>query len=286
MLQYVVFGLIDGAFLLLATLGFALVSRVHKFLNIAHAELMSVAALLSWGLSAVAGLPFLLAAAIAVVVVSGLGLLIGRVVYEPMLSRGPEVLLIVSVGVVYLIHGVTEGIISPGIKSFDIPQLATWHLGGIRLTFYQLAVVALAACCFVGLHLFLSRTSAGSAIRAIADNRELAEVRGIDVRRATRHVWLVASGLAAVAGVGLGVLGTLTTDIAFEQILLILSVAILAGIGNIYGVAVAAFALGLAMDLSTMVIPSGYRAAVAFLVIIIVLIVRPQGLFGRRVRTA
>lgn len=286
MLQYVVFGVVDGAFLLLATLGFALVSRVHKFLNIAHAELMSVAALLSWGLSSVVGLPFLLAAAIAVVVVAGLGLLVGRAVYEPMLSRGPEVLLIVSVGVVYLIHGVTEGVVSPGVKSYDIPQLGSLQVAGIRVTTYQLIVIGLAACCFVGLHLFLSRTSAGSAIRAIADDRELAEVRGIDVRRATRHVWLVASALAAIAGVALGVLGTLTTDIAFEQILLILSVAILAGLGSIYGVAIAAFVLGFAMDLSTMVIPSGYRAAVAFLVIIIVLVARPQGLFGRRVRTA
>lgn len=286
MLQYAVFGVVDGAFLLMATLGFALVSRVHKFLNIAHAELMSVAALLTWGLSVQAGLPFLAAAAIAIVVVAILGLGLGRVVYEPMLSRGPEILLIVSVGVVYLIHGTVEAIVSPGVKSFAIPKPHSWHAGDLHVTPYQVAVVVLAACCFIGLHLFLSRTSAGSAIRAISDNRELAEMRGIDVRRATRHVWLIASGLAAVAGIGLGVLGTLTTDIAFEQILLILSVAILAGLGSIYGVAIAAFALGLAMDISTMVVPGGYRATVAFLVIIIVLVFRPQGLFGRRVRVA
>lgn len=286
MLQYAVFGVVDGAFLLMATLGFALVSRVHKFLNIAHAELMSVAALLTWGLSVQAGLPFLAAAAIAVVVVAALGLALGRIVYEPMLSRGPEILLIVSVGVVYLIHGTVEAIVSSGVKSFAIPKPTTWHLGDLHVTPYQVAVVVLAALCFLGLHLFLSRTSAGSAIRAISDNRELAEMRGIDVRRATRHVWLIASGLAAVAGIGLGVLGTLTTDIAFEQILLILSVAILAGLGSIYGVAIAAFALGLAMDLSTMVVPGGYRTTVAFLVIIIVLVFRPQGLFGRRVRVA
>lgn len=286
MLQYAVFGVVDGAFLLMATLGFALVSRVHKFLNIAHAELMSVAALLTWGLSVAGGLPFLASAAISVVVVAALGLGLGRIVYEPMLSRGPEILLIVSVGVVYLIHGTVEAIVSPGVKSFDIPKPPSWGLGGLHVTPYQVAVVVLAALCFLGLHLFLSRTSAGSAIRAISDNRELAEMRGIDVRRATRHVWLIASGLAAVAGIGLGVLGTLTTDIAFEQILLILSVAILAGLGSIYGVAIAAFALGLAMDLSTMVVPGGYRTTVAFLIIIIVLVFRPQGLFGRRVRVA
>lgn len=286
MLQHLAFGVVDGAFLLIATLGFALVSRVHRFLNIAHAELMSVAALLTWGLSVAAGLPFLVAAAIAIAAVAGLGLMLGRVVYEPMLARGPEVLLIVSVGVVYLMHGVLEAIVSPGIKSFDIPNAASWQLAGLRIGPYQVAVIALAVCCFVGMHLFLSRTSVGSTIRAIADNRELAEMRGVDVRRATRYVWLIASSLAGVGGVGLGVLGTLTTDMAFEQILLILSVAILAGLGSIYGVAIAAFALGLAMDLSTIVVPSGYRTSVAFLVIIIMLIFRPQGLFGRRVRVA
>lgn len=284
MLQYAVFGVVDGAFLLLATLGFAMVSRVHQFLNIAHAELMSISALLTWWLSGGLHLPVWLAAVIAIAVVSVVGLGIGRVVYEPMLARGPAIMLIVSVGVVYLIHGITEGIVPPGIKSVPLPDLPTVHLGPIRVTAYQLIIVAIALLSFLGLHLFLSRTRLGTSIRAISSNRELAQVRGIDVDRATRYVWLIASGLAGLAGVALALVSTLTTDLAFEQILLILSVSILAGLGSIYGVALSALVIGLAMDLSTVVVPSGYRTAVAFVLIIAVLVLRPRGLFGRRVR--
>lgn len=284
MLQYAAFGVIDGAFLLIATLGFAFVSRVHKFLNIAHAELMSIAALGTWWLSAGIGLPVWAAAVISIAVVAVIGLIVGRVVYEPMLVRGPAIMLIVSVGVVYLIHGIIEGIVPPGIKALALPPLPTVHLGSVRVTTYQLAMIAVALLCFLALHVFLTRTHIGRSIRAVSANRELAEIRGIDVRRATRYVWIIASALAGIAGVSLAMIGTLTTDLAFEQILLILSVSILAGLGSIYGVAVSALIIGLAMDLSTMVVPTGYRTAVAFLVIILALLFRPQGLFGRRMR--
>lgn len=286
MLQYLWFGLVSGSFLLIATLGFALTSRVSKFLNIAHAEYISVSALVTYALTSLAGLPFVLGALLAICAVALLGLLVGRVVYEPMLSRGPEILLIVSVGVVYLLHGVIELVVAPGTKNFAVPRFENWSLGDLEVHPYQLTIIALAAICFLGLHLFLSRTSAGVSIRAIADNRALAEVRGIDVRSATRNVWMISAALAAVAGICLGLLGTLTTDIAFEQILLVLAVSILAGLGSVYGVAVAAFVIGIAMDLSTMVIPSGYRTGVAFLLIILVLLLRPQGLFGKTIRVA
>ncbi len=285
MLQYLWFGLVTGSFLLIATLGFALTSRANKFLNIAHAEYISVAALVTYALGTT-GMPFLLAALLAIVGVALLGLLVGRIVYEPMLARGPEILLIVSVGVVYLLHGVIEMAVSPGTKAFDLPRFSNWTVGDLSFNPYHVLIVVLAAVAFAGLHLFLSRTSAGVAIRAISDNRGLAEIRGINVRSATRNVWMIAAALAALGGVCLGLLGTLTTDIAFEQILLVLAVSILAGLGSVYGVAVAALVLGITMDLSTMVVPSGYRTGVAFLLIILVLLFRPQGLFGKKTRVA
>lgn len=286
MLNYLWFGLVSGSFLLIATLGFALTSRVNKFLNIAHAEYMAVGGLTTWALTAQGGLPFPVAAAIGIAGVAVLGLLVGRFVYEPMLAKGSAILLIVSVGMVYALQGMTEFFVSPGTKSLTLPPLAAWDLGLLTVTPYEVTIVALAALVFLGLHLFLSKTSGGAAIRAIANNRELAEIRGVNVRKATREVWLIASGLAGLAGVCLGMMGTLTTDLAFAQILLILAVSILAGLGQIYGVAVAALIIGVAMDMSTMVIPSGWRTGVAFLIIIAVLVFRPQGLFGRKARVA
>lgn len=287
MAQYVVFGIVTGGFLLLATLGFALVSRVEKFLNIAHAELISLGALFTWLLATRADLPFLLAAAIAVGVTAVIALVIARLVYDPILVRGPAILLITSVGVVFLLHGTIEAVVEPGIKSFELPARASVDVLGVRVHPYQATIVAVAIAAVAGLHAFLTRTRIGTSIRALTDNRELAQVRGIEVQKATRYVWLIAGGLAGLAGVALGVLGTFTTRLAFEQILLILSVSILAGLGSIYGVVAAAFALGIAMDVSVQWIPAGYRTAIAFLVIIVVLLVRPQGLSGaRQERTA
>lgn len=287
MAQYVVFGIVTGGFLLLATLGFALVSRVEKFLNIAHAELISLGALFTWLLATQADLPFLVAAAIAVAVTAVIALVIARLVYDPILVRGPAILLITSVGVVFLLHGTIEAVVEPGIKSFELPARDSADVLGVRVHPYQATIVALAIAAVVALHAFLTRTRIGTSIRALTDNRELAQVRGIEVQKATRYVWLIAGGLAGLAGVALGVLGTFTTRLAFEQILLILSVSILAGLGSIYGVVAAAFALGIAMDVSVQWIPAGYRTAIAFLVIIVVLLVRPQGLSGaKQERTA
>lgn len=279
MAQNLAFGLVTGAFLLLATLGFALVSRVEKFLNIAHAELITVGALGTWWFSSL-GLPFLVAAALAVVLTSLLGLATARLVYDPIAQAGPSILLITSVGVVFVMHGTAEALVGSGIRSFPLPLLPSWDLGAFRLNPYHFIVIVVSLASVGVLHLFLTRTRVGVLIRALADNRELAEVRGIDVRRATRYVWVVASALAGVAGVALGVIGTITTELGFQQILLILTVSIVAGLGSIYGVAVAAFIIGVAMDLSVLWLPAGYRTAVAFAAVILVLTFRPQGLLG------
>jgi neutral amino acid transport system permease protein len=286
MAQYLAFGVVTGGFLLLATLGFALVARVEKFLNIAHAELISIGALLTWLFSAQAGLPFILAAGLAVISTALIGLMTARIVYDPMLAQGPAIMLITSVGVVFVFQGVIEATLSPGIRSYGLPKVQSWDFGAFKLHPYHLGVVAVALATVVALHAYLTRTRIGTSIRALTDNRELAEIRGVDVRRATRHVWLMASGLAGMAGVALGVLGTITTRLAFDQILLILSVAILAGLGSIYGVVAAAFALGIAMDMSVQWLPAGYRTAVAFLTIVVVLLIRPQGIAGAAERRA
>lgn len=280
-LQLTAFGVVTAAFLLISVLGFSLVRRVEGFLNIAHAELISVSAFVTWYLSSRQGWHFLAAAVAATVITAVLGLGIARVFYEPLRGRGPAVLLITSVGVVFLMHGVTEGLVGTGIRSYDIPLAGLIEAGQIRVTTYQMWIVVTAVVTTAGLALFLDRTRIGTTIRAMAVNAPLAAARGLDVTAASRATWLVASGLAGVAGVTLGVLGTLTTDLAFGQILVILAVAILAGLGSLYGVIVASLVIGLTMDLSVLVLPPGYRPMVAFLVVILVLLIRPHGLAGR-----
>ncbi len=281
-LQFLVTGIVTGCFLILATIGFSLTRRVEGFLNIAHAELLGVGAFATWWFNASRGWHIIAAAAIAVVITALVGLGIARAIYDPIRVRGPAVLLITSVGVAFVIGGVIDALVGTGIRTLDVGLATSYEPFGIRITNYQLLVVALAALVSVSLALFLNRTRTGLAIRAMSVNPELAASRGIDVRSTSRATWLLSSGLAGLAGVMLAVIATLTTDLPFAQILVILAVAILAGLGSLYTVIASGLIIGVAMDVSVYWIPAGYRPLVAFAVVIIVLLFRPEGLAGTR----
>lgn len=276
--QLVVFGVVTGSFLLLATIGFALIRHVEGFLNIAHAQYMAIAAFATWYLNVELGWPFLGAAAVAVLVAAVLGWLVARLFYDPVKPRGPLVLLITSVGVVFVLQGMIDALFGGGTFAYEIPRAQTIRLGQIRITNYQIAVILLAVVSSLSLATFLSRTRTGLAIRAMAIDRHLAASRGVNIRAASRATWLVASALAGIAGVVLAVLGTLTPELAFDQFLTILAVAILAGLGSLYSVISAALLVGLAMDLSLLVLPGGWRPMIAFVIVIIVLVLKPSGL--------
>ncbi|MFV0492569.1 MAG: branched-chain amino acid ABC transporter permease [Pseudorhodobacter sp.] len=276
--QYALTGVVTGCFLILATIGFSLTRQVEGFLNIAHAELLGVSAFITWWLNAGAGWPLLPAAVVAIVITAFLGLAIGRTVYDPIKKFGPAVVLISSVGVAYVIGGVVDAVVGTGIRTLDVPLATTYKFFGLRITNYQMIMVALAALTGIAVALFLNKTKTGLAIRAMASNPALAASRGIDVRQTSRATWLLASGLAGLAGVMLALTATLSTDIAFRQILQILAVAILAGLGSLYSVIVAGLIVGIAMDMSVYWIPAGYRPLIAFAVVIIALLVRPEGL--------
>ncbi len=280
--QFFVSGIVTGCFLILATIGFSLTRRIEGFLNIAHAELIGVSAFATWGLNVLLGWHILIASAVAVIFTALVGLLVGRLVYEPIRDRGPAVLLISSVGVAFVIGGIVEVLVGTGIRTLNIPLATTYRVLGVRITDYQVILIVLAAVSVVAIALFLNKTRIGLAVRAMATNAELASSRGIDVRRTSQATWLLASGLAGVAGVMLSLISTLSTNIAFGQILQIIAVAILAGLGSLYAVILAGLIVGLAMDMSVIWIPAGYRPLVAFAVVILVLLFRPEGLAGRK----
>jgi len=281
LLQYGVTGFVTGCFLILATIGFSLTRRVEGFLNIAHAELLGVSAFTTWFLNAVYGWHIIPAGFVAIVFTAFIGLAIGRLVYDPIRSHGPAVLLITSVGVAYVIGGAVDALIGTGIRTLDIKLATSYRFFGIRITDYQMMVVVLAAIVSVSLALFLNKTRTGLAIR-VSVNPALAASRGINVKKTSRATWLLSSGLAGLAGVMLAVISTLSTDIAFQQILQILAVAILAGLGSLFTVILSGLIIGMAMDMSVYWIPAGYRPLIAFSVVIVVLLFRPEGLAGKK----
>lgn len=277
-LQHLVFGVATGGFLLLAAIGFSLVRKVEGFLNIAHAQFISFGAYAAWWWNSEAGLHIVPSAAIAVVATAVLALLVARFLYRPIHDYGDAILLITSVGVAFAIQGLIEMFVPTGTSLLDIGNPTPLHFADLRMNPFQALALVIALVVVVAMHLLFTRTRIGRQIRAVSVDRQLAQSRGISLIGTSRAVWLTAGATAGMAGVALGLIGTLTTDLAFQQVILIFAVSIFAGFGSLLSLLAAALLTGAAMDLSILWLPSSYRNAIPFVIIIFVLLVRPQGL--------
>ncbi len=279
-MQYAVYGLLLGCALLLATVGFSMIRRIEGFLNVAHGQMLTVGAYITFALNALWGWNIIPAAAVAVLATGLIGYALARIVFFPLKTRPPLIITISSVGASYIFHGIIEFLFGPQVKQFRVPPMRAYTIGDLSLAAPdQVATVVAAGLAALFLHLFLTRTEMGKAVRAMASNFDLARIRGINTPRLRIIVWLIASGLAGLAGVMIGLISKLTPDMGWEYIMLVFIVAILGGLGSIYGAMLAAIFIGLATQMSVMVIPAQYSQVIAFALIIIVLLVRPRGIF-------
>jgi branched-subunit amino acid ABC-type transport system permease component len=276
--QNILFGLITGSLLAVATAGFALLRNTERFLHIAHGQFMALGALLAvvltpeWGLAA--------GVVVAIAVTSGLGVLSGAVFFDPVKPQGGNVLLFTSIGLAWVIYALMIAVFGQDVRIFEVSLGRAIDIGPVSIAPGEMVILGVAAAVVLGLWLLLTRTALGRSIRAVASNRELAQVRGVPVVRVTRVIWALSSGLAAAAGILLGILGTVTTELGWSNILLVLAAAVLGGTGNILGVIAASLVLGVVMDASALVIDTAYRPVVAFVILIAVLVFRPEGLFS------
>lgn len=280
-LQYVVYGLVTGSILLLGTVGFSMIRRTDNFLNIAHGQMVALGAYFGYLLFMVLKLPLIPSALISIVVVALLGWLSNKIVFGPIRSHGGLYLLFTSVGLAYVIHGTVEATFGTSPKAFIMGQPAFIRINGEPIiSSLEILIIAVAILSAIGLHFFLTRTRAGMAVRALSSEYDLARVRGINTKSVSSLVWIISSALAGLAGVLMGIQGTVYSDMGWAIILVILSAAVLGGLGSIYGVMVGAMLIGLGMDVSVIWISPAYRSAVPFVIIMLVLMVRPQGIFG------
>jgi branched-chain amino acid transport system permease protein len=161
-------------------------------------------------------------------------------------------------------------------------QIAVELLPGVRMLPDQLFIVGLALAAMLTLHVFLARSRTGMAMRAMAESPALAQVCGIEVEAVVRLTWIISGALAAFAGVFLGLTPQLHPEIGFNLLLSLFAAAILGGAGSLAGAVVGGFLVGLAENLSLLVVSPGYKGAMPFLLLLAILIVRPQGIFGDR----
>jgi branched-subunit amino acid ABC-type transport system permease component len=197
-------------------------------------------------------------------------------------------LFITSIGLALVLRGGVFLIWGSQPRRFNVNPFQVYSfLGSIRLSLSQLVAIAIASIAIVLVGLALARTRWGKAMRALSDNRALASVSGIDVDRATAFTWMLGAGLAGLGGVLLGLVqNSFYPNTGFSILLPIFAAVILGGVGSAYGALAGGLMLGLAMELSTWTGFGGglsgvYKPVVAFAVLIVALLLRPQGLFGK-----
>lgn len=222
---------------------------------------------------------------LAILVAMAFAVLTDLVIWRYLRSReaGLLTLLIASIGLALALRNAitltwgTDLRTFPGPVTQSTPVLGT----GVELTQAEITVVAVSLVAILAVHVLLRHTRIGTAMRALSDNKELARVTGIDVDRVIVYVWLIAGGLAALAGVLLGNLRAFTPTLGWLLLLPIFASVILGGIGSPYGAIAGGMAIGVAMEVSPALgVPTSYKSAVGFVILIVVLLVRPQGIFG------
>ncbi|KKB11019.1 branched-chain amino acid ABC transporter permease [Devosia geojensis] len=320
--QVVISGVVLGSIYALGAIGITLIFGILRFAHFAHGDMMTMGAFIAFLLAlAAAALGIVtpvptgfLVLPIAMVIAAVLALGIDKGFYAPLRARGakPVTLLIASIGVTLMIQGLIRLFFGAGTYSFfenepkEIIRIDTSAIGSTRplvFTEPQLLMVIVTIAAVVALHLFLTRSRLGKAMRAMADNADLAQVSGINTALVVRVTWIIAGALACAAGTMLALDVTLKPDLAFNIVLPIFAAAIVGGLGQAYGAIAGGFLIGFAETLAvfnwTMVlrplnavlpewlqlpstlalVPTEYKLTVAFVILVVTLLVRPTGIF-------
>jgi branched-chain amino acid transport system permease protein len=298
--QLIIYGLVSGSILSLGGIGVSLTYSILRFSNFAHGDMMALGAYFALAaLSVVSrwGLPdrplgllsfgpaFLVATFAAVVLTSVVAVLLDRILYRRLRSAGRITLMIATVGVALGLRNIIQFAWGPQPYYYTTRiQLAVSVPGlGVRIKPDQVFIIAVAVALAVLLHLFLRYTKMGKAMRAASDNATLARISGINTERVILWTWVIGASLAAVAGILSGIENKfLSPELGWQMLLSIFAAVILGGLGNPYGAIVGGVIVGVSEEVSTAFVSTGYKPAIAFGILILMLLVRPTGILGRR----
>lgn len=313
-------GMVLGSIYALGAVGITLIFGILRFAHFAHGDMMTMGAFVTFVLASIAaGLGIVAPVPLAIVVLplamalaAMMALGIDRGFYAPLRARGakPVTLLIASIGVTLMIQGLIR--LFAGVQNRSFYEETTKQVFRIDVPFFgatrpivftepQVWMIGLTIVAVLVLHMFLTRSRLGKAMRAMADNADLAQVSGINTQLVVRVTWLIAGTLACLAGTMLALDVSLKPDLAFNIILPIFAAAIVGGLGQSYGAIAGGFVVGFAETMSVFnwaillrpfrsslpdwvpndlsIVPTEYKLTVAFVILVIVLLVRPTGIF-------
>jgi neutral amino acid transport system permease protein len=276
-------GLSLGAIYALGAVGLTLVYGILKLTNFAHGDFLTFGAYMAYLVNVTWGMPLVIAVFWAMIATALLGLFFERLLWGPMrrAHAGFLQLILMSIGLAFLLRAIVQWFWSTDIRTLDVNTVDTVDFLGLRIGQTQLVVVVVGVAVIVAVGVMLRMTLLGKRMRALSDDLELAETAGIDTRRVINYTWIFSGALAGLAGVLAAATTNLRPEMGFELLLPIFAAVILGGIGDAFGALAAGLVIGVMTEWSTLVIDARWKTAVGFIVLVLVLIVRPQGIFGK-----
>lgn len=280
--QFILNGLIIGSTIALAAIGLTLIFGILDFINFAHGEYLTLGAYSAFVLNVTFGLPFIIAALVAIPITVALALSIDKVVFYPLRKRGVGglALLITSVGLSIVLRNSIEMIWSSEPRRLAVGSAEAIAVAGVRITVVQIAIILVSLLLMVAVHLLLTRTVLGISMRATASNSGLALSSGVNTERVVMWTWIIGAGLTAIAGVLIGLNTVIRPSMGFGLLLVMFAAVILGGIGDAYGAMLGGLAIGMAQEISVAFISASYKPAVAFTIMVVLLLWKPEGLRG------
>ena len=287
LLEQLINGITLGSIYAIVALGFTLVFGVLGIINMAHGEIFMVGAFMGVVATGVLGWPLWLAFVVAISVTAILGYLLERITLRPLRGKkGVSHLapLISTIGVSILLENLSHHFFGAGNQPFRTPFAEiSIQIGSITVYVVQIVIFAISIVLMMGLSFWLAKTKAGKALRATAENLETASLLGVDTKRIIVLTVVIASAMGGIAGILVGMaFNSVSPQMGLAIGLKGLAIIILGGMGNVKGAMAGGLILGLSETFLVAYGDSGYRDAIAFIMIIVILLLRPQGLFGSK----
>ena len=285
-LQLLVAGVSQGCVYALVALGFVLIYKATETVNFAQGDVMMLGAFFALTASVVMGWPYWATILFAVGVMAVVGMLTERLVLRPVLGHPQFTVVMITIGVGYVMRGVVTMVPGWGTDTYQIPTPYVddvWKVGGVILPVQQLMVIVLTAGLCAALYLFFRFTRVGVAMQATSQNQLAAYYMGIPVRRINMLIWGISAGVAAFAGILLAPATFVHSNMGFIG-LKAFPAAVVGGFGSVPGSIVGGLIIGVVEALAGFYLAEGFKDVAAYVVVLIVLLVWPSGIFGETAR--
>jgi branched-chain amino acid transport system permease protein len=279
-------GIIAGAIYALMAASFSLIFNIVKFLDLSPGAIFVVGAFAAYAFNIILGLPIIVSIFLALIISGVVGVLINLAVYRPLRKRKADTftLLLASFGVFLAVTGLILLFFGADIKTFGLPIAKGMEFAGAVITPVQLLLIACSIILFILLFIFTRLTRTGKAMRAVADDKDVASTLGINVEKTISITFIASSVLAGIAGILVAFEQNLEHFMGFGAILKGITASIVGGVGNVPAALLGGFLIGIIENIGIWYLPSGYKDAIAFAILILFLLFRPQGILGVKTR--